>query len=753
MFDYSNLNDVEFERLCSDIMQRKLNIKLRNFAAGKDGGIDLVDDLNEKNVVVQVKHYDKSDYYQLKNHLKNEIEKVEKINPKEYYVFTSMDLTVGRVQEIYNIFSDYMKSDKNILTKNELDDFLNDENNLDILRTHFKLWFTSDIILKDLLNENIVLDGEVLLSDIEEEFKYFVETRLFHECINILNEDRKILIYGNPGVGKTINSKMLALYFVKKDYKIRYTSNGDISDLKKSLTSNKELKEVIFLDDCLGQYYFNLKDNQDHEIIDLIKHVKMYKNKIIILNSRVTILNEATNRSEEFYSFFSNNKVNLKQINMSSISSKEKALIFYNHLLRNEIPKNYYYVIRKNKNYKRIINHKNYSPRIIEYVTTRSRYEYVEKEYYFQYILNNLNNPQDVWKNEYNTRLQHIDRLFINTLFSLTDTYIDINILKECFLGRIQNEDIDTTINVFNSTLNRLTKSLVKIYDNNGKKMVSVLNGSVNDYLTNIISENELELRKIRESALYIEQIFRSYNVKSPYDFFLNKVKNGSIEQFKSTKKNEVTKVIQHLIATEQLLKENYRNIILDFGFINGSSPLDMRVNKHFLISSFLGYNNLYEFYEIKGLLKNKDFIKSTVKYLTLNETVSVLNQINQRLEDEDENFLIYHELFEELIQDAVNEYIEDLDYSDFITTISENEQVQSVMDDIERDATHEIEEVLDEIQCFDKSNISIDIIVDELIVEELIKDYIGEESNYMNEFNFDNHDDVDAILDREIGE
>ena len=40
MFNYKNLSDYEFEKLCCDIMSKKLGVQLRTFAKGKDGGID-----------------------------------------------------------------------------------------------------------------------------------------------------------------------------------------------------------------------------------------------------------------------------------------------------------------------------------------------------------------------------------------------------------------------------------------------------------------------------------------------------------------------------------------------------------------------------------------------------------------------------------------------------------------------------------------------------------------------------------------
>ena len=70
MLNYANLNDAEFEALCKDVIERKLNVSLRRFAPGKDGGVDLTDDVVEKNIVVQVKHYRNSTTAQLVNSLK-----------------------------------------------------------------------------------------------------------------------------------------------------------------------------------------------------------------------------------------------------------------------------------------------------------------------------------------------------------------------------------------------------------------------------------------------------------------------------------------------------------------------------------------------------------------------------------------------------------------------------------------------------------------------------------------------------------
>ncbi len=63
MLNYSNLNDVEFEYLCKDIMSRMLNVKLERFGSGRDDGIDLTDNSYRKSIIVQVKHYTKTDVW------------------------------------------------------------------------------------------------------------------------------------------------------------------------------------------------------------------------------------------------------------------------------------------------------------------------------------------------------------------------------------------------------------------------------------------------------------------------------------------------------------------------------------------------------------------------------------------------------------------------------------------------------------------------------------------------------------------
>lgn len=764
MFDYSNLSDYEFEKLCSDILSRELDVHLRCFGPGRDGGIDLVDKIIEKNIVVQVKHYSRSTFSSLRTSLKKELDKISKMipKPKKYYICTSLELTLENIKEIYVMFSEYMESDKNIFTKIELDKFLSNSKNQDILKKNFKLWLVADQLLTQVINRSAFIDGEVLLDDLESDFKYFVQTELFNECIEILQKTMRVMLIGEPGVGKSITSKMLTFYFVKQGYQIRYTTNGDIKNLKASLYENKEVKEIILIDDCFGQYYFKLKEWQDEELISLMKYISMSKNKILILNTRITVLNEAQGMSRKLRNYFEDGKLNIKIINMNEIDKEEKAEIFYNHLLKNKIPKDHYLSIRKNKNYRQIINHRNYNPRIIEYVTHKKRYSNVKAEDYYSYIMKTLNQPEEVWSEEFKYGLSVEDRIFMYTLFSLTDTHIDINILKECFLNRIKIESYtDHTVNLFLECKRRLSNSLIKIIDTNDREMVGVMNPSINDFMKYVFTENLPLKESIIDSAIYIEQIEK---ISDDSESHIQKIVcNGEILKFKSLD-NKIYAYIAWVVIQEGLLFENYKKFLIKAidCFETIEVIFNKRISKVTILKNIFESKSLFNFYGFNDAFEDIEFRNSLISNLGLEDAVEFMNIVENF---EDKYSYIYDELLESMI-DKIEYYIEELDLFQYIND-------NSHLIDFER--TNAIEkfsmDIIDRIQediwyilpCFNDNELedeiqdTLNIKLDSSEIENLAYDFFQEEPDYEGEYNKKGRNDsapvdiMDIIFNREI--
>lgn len=381
-----------------------------------------------------------------------------------------------------------MDSDRNIITKLEIDDFLKMEENRDILKKHFKLWLDDTGILMELQNGNIFVDCEALLDDADQLHRLFVPTQAFYNAKRLLEKNQTLCMVGDPGVGKSITSKILVLYFASQGYRVRYTSNVcDLSALKASLHREPDAKEVILLDDCFGQAYFEMQSSQSSQLISLIKYVKHRENKVLILNSRITIFQEVQQRQRDLVQCLERKEFKVSLLDINEISPVEKAEILYNHLYFSGIPQEYFENIRIEHRYRAIVSHKNYNPRIIEFVCTSKHYQAVAPSDYYDFIMSHLENPKEIWKDEYEDRLSSTDRILLQTLYSLTSTVVPAALVKQCFERRIADIPfVDKTVDQFQRSVERLNEGFIQIQDNNGQMQLSMRNPSVNDFLNRV---------------------------------------------------------------------------------------------------------------------------------------------------------------------------------------------------------------------------------------------------------------------------
>ena len=343
MFNYESLSDVEFEALAQDVMSKKLGVELRRFAKGRDGGVDLTNDADKKEIIVQVKHYYRSTIASLISSLKKEIVNVIENNPKQYYVVTSATLSVDNNAEIFQMFQAYMNDVNDVVTREDIEDLLQSERYIEIVKKHYKLWLHSTQVLELIYSGDIETDSQVCLKDIRENERILVQTHAYFEALKCLDSSSVLFVTGVPGIGKTITTQMIVLKYVSEGYKLRYsTDTTDLNALKKTVFSNHNSPEVILLDDCFGQYYFDMKQTQGSELVSLIKHVKISQHKVLILNSRLTILNEAKTISTEITRCIDSKDLRIHVIDMDMISILDRAKILYNHMFFSNIPTEYF---------------------------------------------------------------------------------------------------------------------------------------------------------------------------------------------------------------------------------------------------------------------------------------------------------------------------------------------------------------------------------------------------------------------------
>lgn len=504
--------------------------------------------------------------------------------------------------------------------------------------------------------------------DIKEQIKLFVETQAYHDSIKRLRQDNIIIIIGAPGVGKSTLSKMLLLYYADKNYKVRYVTNNNISEIKRSLNMAPNKKEIVLLDDFLGQHYLNLKDSQPNELKTLISFVTRSKSKKLILNSRVTILNEASQAYLTFKEIMIRYEQNKYLLDLDEMSSFEKAKILYNHLYFNGLPQDYLSQVKRNKGYLRIVNHINYNPRIIEYVTQKHNYETVYSRNYLQYIIGKLDNPEDVWKDEFRNRLDMSDRILMNTLYSLSDTAVD-NVVLECaFNERIRRVKGDTSVNQYKESVIRLTDSLIKKVDGRGTLKISAINPSVNDYLFSEITLNPNEQIAIIENAVFYEQIFRALKSDTAKLHYMKKLCSYDFLEMSTLKNTAFFYFLKSIVELHILDRSLKSKTAISLESAYRSLSCQDR-EEYGQVLQKLYFGEYCEFYKLQKIFLSSEKMIYILDPLILDDAIELIIAIMDDYDVSDNEELT--EVFKDQLVDKILDYVQDELSDELADTVS----------------------------------------------------------------------------------
>ncbi|WGL54616.1 restriction endonuclease [Kluyvera intermedia] len=514
-YDFRALNDKEFERLTIDLLSQREKTTIERFKPGRDGGIDGYYFSSEV-VIIQAKHYVNTGYKGLLRTLRNEeLDKVKKINPDRYIIITSVGLSPANKQEIMNLFSPFIINTNDIIGQEGINDLIT--NYPDVEKNHYKLWLSSSNILIELLNNGPIQKRNFLIEQaVKDSYKY-IETRQLRNTVEILDKSNVVIVTGLPGVGKTTLAKQVALIYCNGGYEV-YHIEDSITDIESVYL--KEKKQFFYFDDFLGANHLEIfSGNSDSKIVNFIKRIISDKNKKMILTSRTNILNRAKNLSE----IFNIEKIEKKEfeINVSDLTDIEKAEILYNHIWHSSLPTQYSDVYYNNRNYWKIIHHKNFNPRLISFITDNDRVSNIDISCYWSYIEESLNNPEAIWSHCFNNQIpEEVLDLVCLVVFSANNIneYDCKSALKQVFEKKypsdyyIKINKIDSYIKEsLKSTLNRtiITTSAAP------QIKLSPFNPSVSDYIINRFSTNEIALSLYFTALKTIQSVSTLFSLRS----------------------------------------------------------------------------------------------------------------------------------------------------------------------------------------------------------------------------------------------
>jgi energy-coupling factor transporter ATP-binding protein EcfA2 len=374
-------------------------------------------------------------------------------------------------------------------------------------------------IVQKIINNGIEGRSAFIENKIKRNLELYVFTDSYKKALDILNKEKVLLITGTPGIGKTSLANMITYYLLSNEYRLAYIDDK-IKEGEDVFESNPSYKQLFYFDDFLGSNYFDLihSRNTENSIVNFIERIKSSPNKYLILTTRSTIFNQAKSASEKLLRA---NLDSLKyELELTDYKDYDKAKILYNHLYCYNLPQGFVGQIFKDKRYWRIIKHANYNPRLIEYFTQSHNVNHLSCDDYFAFIINNLNNPQEIWASALDNQLQKTERFFLFVMVSM-DRIILKSQLEEAFEAKIayeiEHHGFQREVNMFNIAHRNLLDGYIKntvSKDWGEQSLIDFINPSLRDYLISYFNKNTSEKWKLIESFCFIEQFSGIFSLR-----------------------------------------------------------------------------------------------------------------------------------------------------------------------------------------------------------------------------------------------
>jgi DNA polymerase III delta prime subunit len=523
-FDFHNLLfPTEFERFCLDILRViEPDLEFRTFGGWKDNGIDMLCTSDNKNIIGQCKLYNPNNYNSLKSSLKKEVRKCKKLNPERYILFSSITFGVDQFNEVEKLFEGYLNK-KDIIDSEKLNEFLRDENRFGhLFKAYSKLLVPNlssiELALEKIIHKKYFNKTKVFFDEISSRHKLFHNTEQLPYLIQKLEDDKVIILTGNPGVGKTTMAMMIANYFFnRKKCDVIYLEERDYPDAL-SLANEDRL---IIVDDFWGQNFSpSMKNHSTYqrELQSIIKYFTHSSNSYLILVSRDYVIKDALTTAEyETETILNENK---HIINISKFTFEDRIRIFINHLLFYDYDLSYISRIKYDDNFEYLLSHPNYSPRHLDFFIKTYLNEGHQSAYAFYKSLEDyLDNPVTFWTDAFE-KLNPTSRLILLVLLTSSDP-MDIEDLRLSFnaiqIEARQSLNVEIVPLDFQKELIKLEEFYISIdeeryYDRTSIKFQSP---GIKDYILEFLRTNGyLWIKPIISNASFFNQLTFIFSTK-----------------------------------------------------------------------------------------------------------------------------------------------------------------------------------------------------------------------------------------------
>ena len=288
-------------------------------------------------------------------------------------------------------------------------------------------------------------------------------------------------------------AEMLALRYWHTGWQI-VSVGTDIDDAWNAYKSGR--KQVFLYDDFLGQTDLSERRAKDSWVVRLMDRVAQNPDKRLVMTTRSQILQQTRLISEPIA--HADFRVVECVIKIADYGAIQRARMLYNHLYFSALPREVVRGYVENSSYWAVVNHKNFSPRILELVLKRSHSSADELA---RALNHTLDHPLDLWRIVFNNGLSDLGQWLTLTLASFPVTGANSSDLKALVQKEAKPTEYTSALRVLEGTFVRLEKRA------DGATMIAYANPSVRDFALAFLDEEPDYLMAIIGEAKYLDQV------------------------------------------------------------------------------------------------------------------------------------------------------------------------------------------------------------------------------------------------------
>lgn len=553
-YDFSMLSPDEFEELAKDILSAEHGVIYESFASGRDGGIDLrySRPKGQTTTIVQCKRY--TDASRLVNNLiQHERQKVDclKEKPTRYIVVCSVNLSPSKVDLIFDKFSPYIVNKSDIITPRQLNSLLAKHSNIE--KRHYKLWLLSTNVLERILHSNIENYSHLTELEIKETLKQYAPLPIMDEALDKLRQYGYIIIAGQPGVGKTTLANVMSFLLLgdkENGFEELISIPRDFNDALTLLSADPNKKQLFLFDDFLGENFLQSGLNRHESTVfsNFLRHIeRSKKNKALIMTTREYILRQAAETSRTLRDRTTQEREYI--VDLTKYPLETKARILYEHVSRWDVPEEHLQYFLSNHIYRKIVKHRNYSPRLIEGIKRYNLWHDTSPEEFCDKLIEVFDNPESLYKGIVDNELSQNERVLLLVMMSFGES-VPLRDLQGAVLA--YSPEMDEVS--FEKSIDILDGTFLLTNQASNSTIVGFYNPTIYDFLLRYFEKKVESQKRLIENAIYLNQLVKS--------FAFNKPAIDARELF-GTKANMFLNPFTKKILVNNNIKKSISNVII----------------------------------------------------------------------------------------------------------------------------------------------------------------------------------------------